>query len=99
MTAKEKRSKTKEKKRTDFRGVITGYLWIIIVLVVLGLLIWLMLPAAERRGVPRKLRGAPQTSSETYGVWLCAGDVQTDALSVFSKEKGDIPLFMSRPIA
>lgn len=99
MTVKAKRSKKKEKKRidfekkrTDYRSMIRACLWILIALVVLGLLIWLMLPAAGRRGVPRKSRGLPQTSSEPFGICICADTVQRDALSVLNKGKGDIPL-------
>jgi hypothetical protein len=69
MGTKARGSRKKRKKPADFRGLITACLWVIIGILVVGLLIWLMLPAAGRRSVPRKLRGWPQSSHESARVY------------------------------
>ena len=55
--AKTKKSGKKEKKRIGSREIITGLIVIIALLVALALVVWLIMPMAGQRSVPRKFRG------------------------------------------
>jgi hypothetical protein len=59
--AKTKKSGKKEKKRISSRDIIAGLIVIITLLVVLALVVWLIMPMARQRAVPRKSRGFQQS--------------------------------------
>ena len=62
--AKTKKSGKKEKKRIGSREIITGLIVIIAVLAALALVVWLIMPMAGKRAVPRKFRGLQQSRLE-----------------------------------
>jgi len=62
--AKTRKSSKKEKKRTSSKNIIAGLVVIIALLVVLALLVWLIMPMAGKRSVPRKFRGLQQSRLE-----------------------------------
>ena len=66
--AKTRKASKKEKKRIGFRDVIMGCMAIVVVLLVLGFLVWLILPLAGQKGVPRKLRWLQQSRLEHPGM-------------------------------
>jgi len=45
-----------KKKQTSYRDLIIGFGWILLVLLGIGIVVWLMMPAAGHRVVPRKYR-------------------------------------------
>ena len=59
--AKTKKSGKKGKKRISSREIIAGLIVIIALLVALALVVWLIMPMAGQRGVPRKFRGFQQS--------------------------------------
>jgi hypothetical protein len=66
--AKTRKSSKKETKRIGFRDVIMGCIAIIVVLLVLGLIVWLIIPLAGQKGVPRKNRWLQQSRLEPAGM-------------------------------
>jgi hypothetical protein len=73
--AKAKRSDTKEKKRSYSREVVIGVIGIIVVLLVIALFVWLMMPGAGKRGVPRKSRLLQQSSLESPRICICSSAI------------------------
>jgi hypothetical protein len=59
--AKTKKSGKKEKKRMGRRDVIGGLIVVVALLLALALVVWLIMPMAAQRGVPRKFRGFQQS--------------------------------------
>jgi predicted PurR-regulated permease PerM len=59
--AKTKKSGKKEKKRISSRDIIAGLIVIVALLLVLALVVWLIMPMAGQRAVPRKSRGLQQS--------------------------------------
>jgi hypothetical protein len=79
--AKAKKSDTKEKKRSYSREVVIGVIGIIVVLLVLALLVWLMMPGAGKRGVPRKSRLWQQSSLESPRICIRSPAIWEASLS------------------
>jgi hypothetical protein len=59
--AKTKKSGKKGKKRISSREIIAGLIVIVALLVALALVVWLIMPMAGQRAVPRKFRGFQQS--------------------------------------
>ena len=69
--AKAKKSRPKEKKGAYSRELIMGIIAIIVVIVVVVFLAWLMMPAAGKRGVPKKFRWFQQSWLESPRISVC----------------------------
>jgi hypothetical protein len=61
VTEYSKMAKTKKSGKKETRDIIAGLIVILALLVVLALVVWLIMPMAGQRAVPRKSRGFPQS--------------------------------------
>ncbi len=80
--AKAKKTDKKVKKRVSSRDLITGFIVLIALVLALVVIIWLIMPLAGQRGVPRKLRFLQQSQVESSGAMGALGNRRIEAAKI-----------------